>query len=144
MAGCASTVKRLSLELGGNAPFIVFNSADVKAAVKGMLTAKFRNTGQVSSMILQSTKPKSQVCFLSSPSLQACTSANRLLVQSGIHDQFVEVLSDTVRSLKLGDGFQEGVVQGPLINNLAVEKVATPAHEISVSLLSLAGGTPCW
>ena len=92
-------------------------------------------------MILQSPKPK--LCSLSSPSLQACTSANRILVQRGIHDQFVEVLSDTVRSLKLGDGFQEGVNQGPLINNSAVEKVPAPAHEVGVSLLTLVGGAPC-
>ena len=117
MAGSANTVKRLSLELGGNAPFIVFNSADVPAAVNGVMTAKFRNMGQVMIVILMG------LTLIVLTLLQTCISANRLYVQSGIHNEFVEALSKRVASLKVGDGFEEGIEQGPLINNQAIEKV---------------------
>nr|AMJ39514.1 aldehyde dehydrogenase 5F1 [Bixa orellana] len=99
MAGAAGTVKRLSLELGGNAPCIVFDDADLDVAVKGTLAAKFRNSGQT------------------------CVCANRVLVQEGIYDKFADALSKAVQSLHVGDGFSEGVVQGPLINEAAVKKV---------------------
>ena len=100
MAECAKTVKRMSLELGGNAPLIVFKSADVDKAVLSTLRAKFRNSGQ------------------------ACISPNRILVHRNIHDQFVEKLSQAVhRQLKLGYGFDKGDNLGPLINSKAVEKV---------------------
>ncbi|MCE7028850.1 NAD-dependent succinate-semialdehyde dehydrogenase [Jiella avicenniae] len=99
MAQCAPTVKRLSLELGGNAPFIVFDDADLDAAVEGALISKFRNGGQT------------------------CVCANRILVQSGIHDAFVEKLSARVAAMKVGPGTQEGVAIGPMINAAALEKI---------------------
>ncbi|CAG0906199.1 unnamed protein product [Darwinula stevensoni] len=90
---CSSGVKRLSLELGGNAPFIVFDSADMNAAVCGLMIAKFRNTGQT------------------------CVSANRILVQEGIYDAFVERFADAMdRELVVGHGLEPGVNQGPIIN----------------------------
>jgi len=99
MAQCASTVKKLSLELGGNAPFIVFDDADLDAAVKGAIASKFRNMGQT------------------------CVCANRFLVQDGVYDAFAEKLSKAVGALKVGDGMMPGIEQGPLINMAAVEKV---------------------
>jgi succinate-semialdehyde dehydrogenase/glutarate-semialdehyde dehydrogenase len=99
MAQCAPTIKKLSLELGGNAPFIVFDDADVDAAVEGALIAKYRNTGQT------------------------CVCANRLLVQAGVYEEFAEKLAARVAQLKVGSGFEEGVVQGPLIEASAVDKV---------------------
>ena len=99
MAQCAEHVQKVSLELGGNAPFIVFDDADLDRAVEGAMVSKFRNTGQT------------------------CVCANRFLVQSGIHDQFVEKLAEAMGKLKLGDGFEEGVTQSALINRAAVQKV---------------------
>jgi succinate-semialdehyde dehydrogenase/glutarate-semialdehyde dehydrogenase len=99
MAQCAEHVQKVSLELGGNAPFIVFDDADLDRAVEGAMVCKFRNTGQT------------------------CVCANRFLVQSGIHDQFVEKLAEAMGKLKLGDGFEEGVTQSALINRAAVQKV---------------------
>ncbi|MER9364226.1 NAD-dependent succinate-semialdehyde dehydrogenase [Mesorhizobium sp. M0500] len=99
MQQAASTVKKVGLELGGNAPFIVFDDADLEAAVAGAITAKFRNMGQT------------------------CVCTNRLFVQEGIHDAFVERFAGRVAELKVGNGVEVGVVQGPLINQRAVEKV---------------------
>jgi succinate-semialdehyde dehydrogenase/glutarate-semialdehyde dehydrogenase len=99
MAQSAATVKRTSMELGGNAPFIVFDDADVEAAVKGAMASKYRNAGQT------------------------CVCANRIFAQEGIYDAFVARLAQAVRDLKVGDGFGEGVTLGPLINMAAVEKV---------------------
>jgi len=99
MAQCASTVKKVSLELGGNAPFIVFDDADLDAAVDGAMISKFRNMGQT------------------------CVCANRLLVQDKIYDAFAAKLAARVGKLQVGNGFDEGVMQGPLINMAAVEKV---------------------
>ncbi|OAY26447.1 hypothetical protein MANES_16G048100v8 [Manihot esculenta] len=99
MAGSAGTVKRVSLELGGNAPCIIFDDADLDVAVKGSLGAKFRNSGQT------------------------CVCANRIIVQEGIYDKFAEAFSKAVQNLQVGNGFSEGVVQGPLINEAAVQKV---------------------
>jgi len=99
MRRCADTVKRISLELGGNAPFIVFDDADLASAVDGALQSKYRNSGQT------------------------CVCANRLLIQSGIYDAFAERLSERVRSLKVGPGTEDGVAQGPLINDAAMAKV---------------------
>ncbi len=98
MERCAPTVKRLSLELGGNAPFLVFNDADPEAAANGAMTAKFRNGGQT------------------------CVCANRLYVQSGIHDAFAKALAARIDALRIGPGTEEGVAIGPLINAAAVEK----------------------
>jgi succinate-semialdehyde dehydrogenase/glutarate-semialdehyde dehydrogenase len=98
-AQCAPTLKRLSLELGGNAPFIVFDDADLDAAVAGAIASKFRNTGQT------------------------CVCANRLLVQDGVYDLFAEKLGQAVAKLKVGDGTQAEVSQGPLIDAAALNKV---------------------
>ncbi|KAI0212420.1 Succinate-semialdehyde dehydrogenase, mitochondrial [Lamellibrachia satsuma] len=94
----ASTVKTVSMELGGNAPFIVFDSADIDQAVQGAMACKYRASGQT------------------------CVCANRFLVQEGIHEKFVEALKRAVESLKMGDGFDVDVTQGPLINEDAVQK----------------------
>ncbi|MEX3982195.1 NAD-dependent succinate-semialdehyde dehydrogenase [Paraburkholderia sp. EG287A] len=99
LAQCAPTIKKTSMELGGNAPLIVFDDADVDAAVKGALAAKYRNAGQ------------------------ACVAANRILVQSGVYDVFAKKLADASAALKVGNGMEAGVVQGPLINEDAVRKV---------------------
>ena len=99
MKQSSSTVKKLSLELGGNAPFIVFDDADLNAAVEGAIISKYRNAGQT------------------------CVCANRLYVQAGVYDAFAEKLVAAVAKLKVGNGFEPGVQQGPLIDNAAVEKV---------------------
>jgi len=99
LAQCAGTVKKASMELGGNAPFIVFDDADLDAAVEGAVASKYRNSGQT------------------------CVCTNRFLVQSGVYDTFIEKLAARVKQLKVGDGLEEGVVQGPLINRAAVDKV---------------------
>jgi succinate-semialdehyde dehydrogenase / glutarate-semialdehyde dehydrogenase len=110
MAKCAQTVKKVSLELGGNAPLIVFDDADVDVAVEGAIASKFRNTGQT------------------------CVCANRILVQDGIYDAFVERFADAVRSMLVGNGFDDGVEQGPLIDDAAVAKVEEHVED------ALAGG----
>ena len=99
MAQSAPTVKKMSLELGGNAPFIVFDDADLDSAVEGAMASKYRNAGQT------------------------CVCANRLYVQDGVYDAFVEKFAAKVKALKVGNGFDEGVTQGPLIEPSAVEKV---------------------
>jgi succinate-semialdehyde dehydrogenase/glutarate-semialdehyde dehydrogenase len=99
MKQSSSTVKKLSLELGGNAPFIVFDDADLDAAVEGAIISKYRNAGQT------------------------CVCANRLYVQAGVYDAFAEKLVAAVAKLKVGNGFEPGVQQGPLIDQAAVEKV---------------------
>jgi succinate-semialdehyde dehydrogenase/glutarate-semialdehyde dehydrogenase len=99
MAQSAPTVKKLSLELGGNAPFIVFDDADVDSAVEGAIASKYRNAGQT------------------------CVCANRIYVQEGVFDTFVQKFSAKVKGMKVGNGFEEGVVQGPLIEDAAVQKV---------------------
>ncbi|HVY21600.1 MAG TPA: NAD-dependent succinate-semialdehyde dehydrogenase [Bauldia sp.] len=99
MGQAASTVKKVALELGGNAPFIVFDDADVDSAVEGAIFSKFRNMGQT------------------------CICANRIYVQDGIYDAFAAKLAEGVKKLKVGNGTAPGVVQGPLINMAAVEKV---------------------
>jgi succinate-semialdehyde dehydrogenase / glutarate-semialdehyde dehydrogenase len=96
---CAPTIKKVSMELGGNAPFIVFDDADLDSAVQGAIASKYRNTGQT------------------------CVCANRLLVQDGVYDDFAEKLKHAVAQLKVGNGFGEGVTQGPLINADALKKV---------------------
>ena len=99
MQQCAGTLKKLSLELGGNAPFIVFDDADLDLAVQGAIASKYRNTGQT------------------------CVCANRLLVQEGVYDAFVAKLVDAVRKLRIGDGLKGATEQGPLIDDKAVAKV---------------------
>lgn len=105
MEQSASTVKKVSMELGGNAPFIVFDDADLDAAVAGALASKFRNMGQT------------------------CVCANRILVQEGIYDAFAEKLTEAVGKLKVGDGTEDGVQQGPLINDAALAKVESHVHD---------------
>jgi succinate-semialdehyde dehydrogenase/glutarate-semialdehyde dehydrogenase len=117
MAQSAPTVKKLSLELGGNAPFIVFDDADVDAAVDGAITAKYRNTGQT------------------------CVCANRFLVQSGIYEEFAAKLAEKSRGLKVGPGTEAGVTQGPLINAAGLAKVeAHVADALSKGARVLSGG----
>ncbi|WP_374665758.1 NAD-dependent succinate-semialdehyde dehydrogenase [Ramlibacter sp.] len=99
MAQSAPTVKKLALELGGNAPFIVFDDADLDSAVEGAIASKYRNAGQT------------------------CVCANRIYVQDGVYDAFVEKFAARVAAMKVGNGFEEGVVQGPLIEDAAVDKV---------------------
>ncbi|MER8823301.1 NAD-dependent succinate-semialdehyde dehydrogenase [Mesorhizobium sp. M0991] len=99
MRQCSDQIKKVGLELGGNAPFIVFDDADVDAAVDGAIQAKFRNAGQT------------------------CVSANRLYVQSGVHDEFVAKFVERVRELQVGDGFDPGVAIGPLIDGHALAKI---------------------
>ena len=118
MAQCAPTIKKLSLELGGNAPFIVFDDADVDAAVNGALIAKYRNTGQT------------------------CVCANRILVQSGVYEEFARKLAARAGELKVGAGAEEGVAQGPLIDDLALAKVeAHVADALAKGARVLCGGT---
>ena len=99
MAQSAPTVKKMSLELGGNAPFIVFDDADIDSAVDGAMASKYRNAGQT------------------------CVCANRIYVQEAVYDQFVQKFTAKVKAIKVGNGFEEGVAQGPLIEDAAVEKV---------------------
>ena len=98
MEQCAGTVKKVSMELGGNAPFLVFDDADLDAAVEGAMMSKFRNTGQT------------------------CVCANRILVQDGVYEAFAEKLAAKVAELKVGNGLEEGVSQGPLIDMAGLEK----------------------
>jgi succinate-semialdehyde dehydrogenase / glutarate-semialdehyde dehydrogenase len=105
MLQCAGTVKKLSLELGGHAPFIVFDDADLDAAVEGALQSKYRNAGQT------------------------CVCANRLLVHEKMYDAFAAKLTERVRSLRVGDGMEPGVTIGPLINAEALAKVEDHVSE---------------
>ncbi len=117
MAQSAPTIKKLSLELGGNAPFIVFDDADLDAAVEGALASKYRNAGQT------------------------CVCANRLLVQSGIHDRFVARLAEAMGRFKVGRGLEEGVNIGPLIDAAAIAKVEElVADAVGKGARALAGG----
>jgi succinate-semialdehyde dehydrogenase/glutarate-semialdehyde dehydrogenase len=117
LAQCAPTIKKTSMELGGNAPFIVFEDADIEEAVKGTLASKYRNTGQT------------------------CVCANRILVQDTIHDKFAAALKIAVEKMKIGNGMEEGVTQGPLINQAAVEKVeAHVADALARGALLITGG----
>ncbi|WP_282040365.1 NAD-dependent succinate-semialdehyde dehydrogenase [Halomonas alimentaria] len=119
LAQCAGTVKKASMELGGNAPFIVFDDADLDAAVEGAIASKYRNSGQT------------------------CVCTNRLLVQDGVYDAFVEKLAARVAELRVGSGLEEGVAQGPLINAAAVEKVeAHIADALAKGGRLVTGGKP--
>src|SRR5258708_17151475 len=101
MRQCADTIKKLSLELGGNAPFIVFDDADLDAAVEGAMASKYRNSGQT------------------------CVCANRLLIQETIYDAFATKLAAAVKTLKPAPGLETGSTQGPLIDEPAVAKCAS-------------------
>jgi succinate-semialdehyde dehydrogenase/glutarate-semialdehyde dehydrogenase len=116
-AQCAPTVKKLSLELGGNAPFIVFDDADIDSAVEGAMISKYRNAGQT------------------------CVCANRLYVQDAVYDEFVRKLAEKSRSIKVGSGFEAGVTQGPLIDAQAMSKVeAHVADALAKGAKLVAGG----
>ncbi|MCP8462803.1 NADP-dependent succinate-semialdehyde dehydrogenase [Pseudomonas sp. ZM23] len=119
MAECAKDIKKVSLELGGNAPFIVFDDADLDAAVDGALISKYRNNGQT------------------------CVCANRLYVQDGVYDAFVEKLKAAVAKLNIGNGLEQGVTTGPLIDSKAVAKVEEHiADAVSKGAKVLTGGKP--
>ena len=116
---CADTMKKVSMELGGNAPFIVFDDADLDSAVSGALISKFRNTGQT------------------------CVCSNRILVQEGIYDEFVTRLADAVKTLNVGNGMEEGINQGPLISQKALDKVKDHISDaIDRGAVIVAGGKP--
>ncbi|GAB1385929.1 NADP-dependent succinate-semialdehyde dehydrogenase [Melaminivora sp.] len=117
MRDSAATLKKLSLELGGNAPFIVFDDADLDAAVQGAIASKYRNAGQT------------------------CVCSNRILVQSGVYEAFAHKLAAAVAGLKVGNGLDEGVVQGPLIDQAALDKVQTlVADAVAQGARVLCGG----
>ena len=117
-AQCAPTIKKLSLELGGNAPFIVFDDADIDSAVEGAITAKYRNAGQT------------------------CVCANRLYVQDGVYDQFVEKLAEKARGITVGNGFEAGVNQGPMIDEQGIGKVERHvADAVAKGAKIVVGGT---
>jgi len=117
MEQAASTVKRVGMELGGNAPLIVFDDADLDQAVRGAIASKFRNTGQT------------------------CVCANRILVQDSVYDAFAEKLTAEVAAMKVGEGIEEGVAQGPLINQDALEKVEAHVDDaVSKGAKVLTGG----
>ena len=119
MAQCAETVKKVSLELVGNAPFIVFDDADLDAAVAGAMASKYRNTGQT------------------------CVCANRLFVQAGVYDEFAEKLTAAVRDLKVGNGLTEDVDQGPLIDQAALDKVGRLVEgAVAAGAKAAIGGQP--
>ncbi|WP_430999716.1 NADP-dependent succinate-semialdehyde dehydrogenase [Klebsiella pneumoniae] len=119
MEQCAKDIKKVSLELGGNAPFIVFDDADLDKAVEGTLASKFRNAGQT------------------------CVCANRLYVQDGVYDRFAEKLQQAVEKLRIGDGLQDGVTTGPLIDEKAVAKVEEHiADAIAKGAKVVTGGKP--
>jgi succinate-semialdehyde dehydrogenase/glutarate-semialdehyde dehydrogenase len=116
---CANTMKKVSMELGGNAPFIVFDDADIDSAVSGALISKFRNTGQT------------------------CVCTNRFLVQEGIYDEFVTRLAEAVKTLNVGNGMDEGVNQGPLISLKALDKVKDHLSDaVDRGAVIVAGGKP--
>lgn len=117
-AQCAPTIKKISLELGGNAPFIVFDDADLDSAVDGAMISKYRNAGQT------------------------CVCANRLYVQAGVYDAFVAKLAERSKSIKVGSGFEAGVTQGPLIDDQAIAKVeAHVADAVAKGARVVVGGT---
>ncbi|PHM21174.1 MAG: succinate-semialdehyde dehydrogenase (NADP(+)) [Curvibacter sp. PD_MW3] len=117
MQQSAPTVKKLSLELGGNAPFIVFDDADIDSAVEGAMASKYRNAGQT------------------------CVCANRIYVQDGVYDEFVQKFAAKVKAIKVGNGFEDGVSQGPLIEDAAVDKVVRHvADAVAKGGKILAGG----
>ena len=119
MAQCAPTVKKLGLELGGHAPFIVFEDADIEAAVTGAIASKYRNSGQT------------------------CVCANRIYVHKKIHDVFVEKFAKAVQSIKVGNGMESGISQGPLIDQAALEKVERHiADALSKGAKLVTGGKP--
>jgi succinate-semialdehyde dehydrogenase/glutarate-semialdehyde dehydrogenase len=116
---CADTMKKVSMELGGNAPFIVFDDANLDSAVAGAMISKFRNTGQT------------------------CVCSNRILVQEGRYDEFVSKLSEAVKTLNVGNGMEEGINQRPLINESALKKVQDHISDaLGKGAVLVTGGKP--
>lgn len=119
MRQCSDTVKKLGLELGGNAAFLVFDDADLEQAADGVMASKFRNTGQT------------------------CVCANRILVQAKVHDEFIEILKGKISALKVGEGIEPNVTQGPLIDKKAVAKVQAHIDDaVSKGAKVVLGGKP--
>ena len=119
MAQSAPTVKKLALELGGHAPFIVFEDADIDAAVSGAIASKYRNSGQT------------------------CVCANRIYVHKKVHDEFLEKFAKAIQTIKVGNGLEEGILQGPLIDQAALAKVERHvADALSKGAKLIAGGKP--
>ncbi len=119
MSQCANTVKKTSMELGGNAPFIIFDDADLQSAIKGLMASKFRNSGQT------------------------CVCSNRILVQEGIYDEFIQILSKTVKALRVGEGTDEHANIGPLIDGKALHNVAALVEEaLAMGAKATVGGQP--
>jgi succinate-semialdehyde dehydrogenase/glutarate-semialdehyde dehydrogenase len=119
MRQSAETIKKVSLELGGNAPLIVFDDADLDEAIEGAIASKYRNAGQT------------------------CVCANRIFVQSGIYDDFAQALSEKVGAMKVGDGFEEGVSQGPIIDQQGFDKIERHvADALSKGAAVSVGGAP--
>lgn len=119
MSQCANTVKKTSMELGGNAPFIIFDDADLQSAIKGLMASKFRNSGQT------------------------CVCSNRILVQEGIYDEFIQILSKTVKALRVGEGTDEHANIGPLIDGKALHNVAALVEEaLTMGAQATVGGQP--
>jgi succinate-semialdehyde dehydrogenase/glutarate-semialdehyde dehydrogenase len=117
MSQCAGTIKKVSLELGGNAPFIVFDDAELEAAVDGAIASKYRNAGQT------------------------CVCANRIFVQSGIYDRFAARLAEKVAGMKVGSGLDQSTVIGPLIEEKAIQKVEEHVRDaVSKGAKVLTGG----
>ena len=117
-ADCAATMKRISMELGGNAPLLIFDDADIEAAIEGTLLSKFRNSGQT------------------------CVCANRILVQDGIHDRFAEALAARAATLRVGNGLEGATDQGPLINRAARDKVASHVGDaLARGAMAVTGGS---
>jgi len=116
MRQCADTIKKLSLELGGNAPFIVFDDANIDKAVEGAIASKYRNSGQT------------------------CVCVNRFLVQDGVYDEFAAKLTAAVEAMKVGNGVDEGVVQGPLINEAGIAKAQDHVDDAISKGASVAAG----
>ncbi|QBX99416.1 NAD-dependent succinate-semialdehyde dehydrogenase [Rhodophyticola sp. CCM32] len=114
--GAADTLKKVSMELGGNAPFLVFDDADLDAAVEGAMVSKYRNMGQT------------------------CVCANRIYVQAGVYDAFVEKLVEQTRAMKVGDGREDGVAQGPMVDMDAVEKVESLLEDATSKGAEIATG----
>ena len=119
MRQSADTIKKVSLELGGNAPLIVFDDADLEEAVEGAIASKYRNAGQT------------------------CVCANRIFVQAGIYDDFAAALSQKVAAMKVGDGFEEGVSQGPIIDQQGFDKIERHVADALAKGASVSvGGAP--
>jgi len=120
MRNAAETMKKVSMELGGNAPYIVFDDADIDAAVQGAIANKFRNAGQV------------------------CVSVNRFYIHNAIYDRFTQQLAAEVNKLKVGNGMEEGVIVGPLIEASAVEKVEQHVNDAVAKGGKLLAGRFSW